>query len=457
MVDGQVYAVLWSWMDIPQAAWDLVWRDDLGLPEVPWDAPQDELDAAKETARGIFTPLVVDIVARLGVSDLVPLVRDRSVVDPDAAPRALLSCDELFGTAEPSAFSTLSVLHLDLGHSDPTAAPLDATGILADGFTLYASSDSLYIAQTSWWWWNWADEQMTTTIHRFELTGEPERPVRYAATGEVPGWLLNQFCLSEHDGYLRVATTLFDWWWGTSRGEDEGSLVTVLEDNHRGTLTTVGQLDGLAPGERIYAARFMGDRGYLVTFVQVDPLFTLDLSDPKDPRVVGELEMPGYSAYLHPVNEDHLLAVGMAGDVDGSIHGLAVNLFDVSDFAEPALIQQYVFEDQDDAWSWSEALGDHHAFTFHRGVLSIPAYMWQQDQLFSGLLVLAVDVNEGISELGRIDHSDLPRPPDYPDYWHASMRRSLYIEDYLYSLSTLGLKVNLLNVPEAGVATVPFY
>jgi len=142
--------------------------------------------------------------------------------------------------------------------------------------------------------------------------------------------------MSEQDGYLRMATTDFGWWGWGGTGTEEGNNVFVLEDD-AGALNQVGELRGVAPGEQIYAARFMGDVGYLVTFLQTDPLFTLDLSDPSAPTVVGELEVNGYSSYLHPAGADHLLAVGMDADDSGSVLGFQVSLFDISDLSAPTL------------------------------------------------------------------------------------------------------------------------
>jgi uncharacterized secreted protein with C-terminal beta-propeller domain len=146
-----------------------------------------------------------------------------------------------------------------------------------------------------------------------------------------------------------------------------------------------------------------------------------------------------------------LLAVGQEADEEGRVLGLAVSIFDVRDFAEPELAHRYLVEDEERAWSWSEALSDHHAFTYHRGVLSIPIYLWEAGERFSGLLVLAVEPGEGIWELGRIDHQDL-----ISDDRHPWMRRSVYIEDAIYSLSSAGVKVNSLDNPEVEIAKVPF-
>jgi uncharacterized secreted protein with C-terminal beta-propeller domain len=456
LIDGHVYAVISSSMQIPGAAWELLDRDDLGLPEVDWEATDEEREAAAEEARKILRPWVEDIVSKTGLEGLVPLVRDWTPAKPDTPTVPLLDCGNLYRPAQESEYSVLSLLHFDLDATNPTANQLDAVGLLANGFTVYASKRSLYVAQSSrWWWWGWGDMDMTTSIHKFELAPGEAVPMRYRASGEVAGWLLNQFSMGEHEGYLRVATTDFDWWWGTTDSEEEaGSRVAVLEDDGRGRLTVTGEVSGIAPGEQIYACRFMGDKGYLVTFVQVDPLFTLDLSDPSDPTIVGELKVPGFSSYLHPVGNNHLLSVGLDADEDGSVRGLAVSLFDVSDFADPRLAQRYLIEDEDRRWSWSEALNDHHAFTYHRSVLTIPAYISGEKSRFSGLIALLVEPGWRIGELGRVDHEDLPSGPWGSSAW---MRRSVYIEDNLYSISNLGIKVNELFDPEVLLAEVPFF
>jgi len=175
------------------------------------------------------------------------------------------------------------------------------------------------------------------------------------------------------------------------------------------------------------------------------------------------------------MGEDHLLAIGMDGEEDGTLTGLAVNVFDVSDFENPTLAHQYTLESE--GWTWSEAMWDHHAFTFHRDVLSIPAYTWDYDEVtgeydyFSGLIAFGVDADEGIEELGRVDHRDLVEESeclyekwyDYEDdvcddwYWYASLRRSVYIEDNLFSISNYGIKVNELMDPSSEIAEVLFY
>ena len=450
LIDGDLYAVVRSYIDLPSEVWDLAWREDIGLPDLPWDATDLERERVLAEARVILQPYVNDIMDRYPLEEMLPRLRDDTPFGPDVEPRPLLDCGSIYRPAKTSDWSILSVLHLDLDEG----GPVTATGLIAEGWTVYASKTSLYVAQTSdsWsWWWGWAPAEMTTVIHKFELEPSAAEPVRYSASGEVKGWILDQFSLSEYDDHLRVAATEFDWWWGATPDAEPASSVTVLADDGLGNLRKVGHVGGLGPGERIFAVRFMGAKGYVVTFEQIDPLYTLDLSEPTQPKVIGELEVTGFSSYLHPIGDEWLLAVGQEADEEGRVIGMAVSIFDVRDFADPKLAHRYLIEDDDQTWSWSEALHDHHAFTYHRGVLSIPVYIGSAEDRFSGLLVLAVDPEDGIWELGRIDHQGLSTGED-----RARMRRSVYIEDAIYSLSSAGVKVNSLHNPEVELAKVPF-
>jgi uncharacterized secreted protein with C-terminal beta-propeller domain len=456
MINGQVYIVLNSWLPIPQDAWNLVWNENLGLPEMDYNASPSRQRMLRDQARRILRPHVHRVLAGHDIREILP----RQRVNGQEAGR-LFACSDLYRPSQVAQPGMLTVVQIDLeGDSAPRA-----TGLLANGWQIYASQDNLYVALSSWWWWwGWGgDTDRSTHIHKFALTDDGPR---YTASGKVEGWLLNQFGMSEYDGHLRVATSDFVWW--TS---DEGdNQVTVLRES-RGRLRQVGKVEGFAPGERIYAVRMMGEKGYIVTFRQTDPLFTVDLSDHTAPRIVGELHIPGFSSYLHPAGPDHLLAVGMDADDEGRIRGVQVQIFDVSDFANPKLAHKHVITTGD--WSsWSEALWDHHAFTYHRGKLSIPIYKYEREgndwRYFSGLGVFDIDLDEGIKEVGFIDHSDLAarqRCPyqgadreycgDFYEYnWYASMRRSIYIEDNLFSLSHVGLKVSLLNDPAAEMASV---
>ena len=463
MVDGHVYTVIQSWTEMPHELWDLAWQRHVGLPEWRSSWSEARLREMRQRARSIFRPLVSEAVAAIPVADLLPAMADGLPgEEPDASP--LLACTDVYRPHHTSSPNTLSMVHLELG----TEGAVSATGLMADGWEVYASQDHLVVSQASWaWWWGEDAPDVTTHLHQFSLEGDASV---YEGSGAVPGWLLNNYSLSEHDGHLRVATSDAGWW-GTEDDAPPANNVFVLE-NTGSSLDVVGRVRGIAPGETIQSARFMGDKGYLVTFEQIDPLFTLDLSDPTDPRVVGELKVPGFSTYLHPFGDDHILSVGYDGTMEGEITGMAVNLFDISNFAEPVLADQLTFASDD--WSWSEALWDAHAFTFHRGVLSLPLYTYGWDAAtgeyddFSGMLVVDVDADTGLHELGRVDHADLVAEsrcvydldravPCDDDWWYAQLRRSVVIEDNLYSISDYGVKVTALEDPSTEHATVLFW
>ncbi len=523
LVGDDVTFVLNQYMALPNSFWELVWSDQGDLPAYPVDWEDEEAwSAAEDEARARLAPQVAALVASLDLDTVLPRWRQAA----GESVESMYACEDLYAPAVLTPLSMLSVVQLDTKTGD-----LGSTGLMSDGWTIYASSENLYVAQTSQWWWGFEDEGKSH-IHKFSLQSGSEPA--YLASGVVDGWLYDQFAMSEYEGHLRVATTdLTNWWMQGEEAdvEEPANNVFVLKDDGAGDLGVVGHVGGLGPNERIYAARMMGDKGYVVTFRQTDPLFTLDLSDPTNPRVVGELHMPGYSAYLHPMDDDHLLAVGMAGLETGELTGLAVTVFDVSDLANPSIAAQH--EVAGNGWAWSEALWDHHAFTFHRDTLTIPAFTESYDEVagtwsgFSGTISFRATTT-GISELGRVDHRELVaqseclwqsyygggvegdvgvsdggdvvegneggdsaggsdgstgsgevdpvEPPDdggdvdsepgdvgewdpcgWDNYWYAQVRRSVYIEDNLYTISNYGVRVNDLTDPSISIADVVFF
>jgi hypothetical protein len=176
---------------------------------------------------------------------LVPLMPDQQHDQPEAQLEPMVACGDHYRPTDGAAPSVLTVVTLDLSAPSISGWTLETVGLLADGWTVYASTRSLCVAQTSLWWWaSRGDLDMSTTIHKLVLDETSDEPVRYAATGEVPAWLLNQLSMSVHADHLRVATTRWDWWWGTGSGDEEqGSVLSVLRDNQRGRLEVVGQID----------------------------------------------------------------------------------------------------------------------------------------------------------------------------------------------------------------------
>ena len=232
------------------------------------------------------------------------------VTDPDGevtGEGTLFDCSRATHPEEFSGLNMLSVVTVDIGEG---LEVVDATGVLATGETVYASTDNLYVATQNWQVWQWSQtgveddrpEEVMTEIHKFDISS-PDR-TSYLATGRVRGYLLNQFAMDEHDGLLRVASTTTPNWWGG--GFESESLVTVLQED-QGELLEIGSVDGLGETEQIYSVRFVGDVAYVVTFRQTDPLYTIDLSNPQRPEMVGELKILGYSAYLHPIGDGLLI------------------------------------------------------------------------------------------------------------------------------------------------------
>ncbi len=367
-----------------------------------WVYPSSSSASAERRAEAANRSLVEETDAEDWLPAVYVADGDGSGGDWDREP--LLDCASVRHPAEFAGFGTLAVLTVD-----PASAaidPADSVGILASGETVYASAEHLYVTTSTWpdpVVFEDADalaeasEGYGTDIHRFSIA-DPG-PAVYEGSGRVRGRLLNQFSLSEHDGVLRVATTDGSPWGPTGSNE---SFVTTLALTD-GALVQQGQVGDMGRGEQIYAVRFLGTTGYVVTFRQTDPLYTLDLSDPADPRVVGELKVPGYSAYLHPLGDGRLLGIGQDADADGRVLGLKVSLFDVSDPAAPAELATWVLPDAS-----SEVEYEHHAFLWwgerDLAVLPVQRYDWSTgaENGFTGAIGLRVD--DGIAERGRLTH-----------------------------------------------------
>lgn len=308
----------------------------------------------------------------------------------------LTPCDSVHAPTEFSGFGVTSVLSLAVdGELDASTT----TAVLAPGDTVYASTGSLYVSTTTWldpgilqsdadWETAWGARRVN--IHRFDITG-PEAV--YTASGSVPGEIRDQFSLSEHEGHLRVVTTTGDPW-----GESSESQVRVLQETD-GELVEVASVGDIGNGEQVQSVRFVGDIGYVVTFRQVDPFYTIDLSDPTDPRVVGELKIPGFSSYLHPIGDGLVLGVGTDATEEGRTTGAKVSLFDVSDPADPTEIAVWTAPD-----GWNDVGWDHRSFLWWEpeSLAVIPVTLWAEN--WSGAVVLRVD-GGSLTEVGRIDHT----------------------------------------------------
>jgi hypothetical protein len=225
-------------------------------------------------------------------------------------------------------------------------------------------------------------------------------------------------------------------------------------------LETVGQIDGIAVDETIWSARFVGEKAFLTTARNIDPLWTIDLSDPANPRIIGTLEVPGVSTYLHPIADNRLLTIGLGGDETGFDGSLKVSIFDVSDFANPVLASTYTLSavegDDWSSWGWSEATYEHKAFQYWapRKLLAVPLSSSRSTcsddytcdyEYVSKLVLVTVDPDQGLSLYGSIDHSSFYNS-DPSAYWcYQDIRRSIFMGDYLYALSDRGITASFLD------------
>jgi inhibitor of cysteine peptidase len=364
-----------------------------------------------------------------------------------------------------SYYGYTNIVGIDV--QDPESEITHETYLMGSSCTLYVSMDNIYLTAPGWV----QDEVSgweTTKIFKINVD---EESITYVAEGVVPGRVLNQFSMDEHDGYFRIATTSGQ----VSRsGSGTSNNVYVLN----ASLGVAGSLEGLAPGEDIYSARFMGRRCYLVTFKKVDPLFVIDLADPEDPMVLGKLKIPGYSDYLHPYDENTLIGVGKETEEaeEGDFawyQGVKISLFDVSDVSDPKELAKFEIGDRG---TDSPALYNHKAFLFSRAknLLVIPVLEARIDDgdysgdvppnaygeyVYQGAYVFHVSREQGIDLRGRVTHIDDPQDFLKSGYWfesELSVERSLYIDDVLYTISGRMIKMNdLSDLSEVGRVELP--
>ncbi len=387
-----------------------------------------------------------EIIAESTVEDWLPRWFDEDAEGGFGPMSQVLPCENV---AAPPDFAGLGLTWIGSIDVNGDGSPIGSAGIVSTGDTVYASSDNLYVA-TQNWQWRWGgpvplDAEATspapdenpapppTLIHQFRL--DDGTAASYVASGQVEGRLLDQFSMSEFNGDLRVATTTDD---QGGFGEQSESTVYVLRPDGD-QLQQISSVGGLGKDEQIYAVRFIGDLAYVVTFRQIDPLYVIDLSDPADPVQAGELKIPGYSAYLHPVGDGLLLGVGQDATDTGRTTGTQLSLFDVSDPADPQRISTLPIG------GYSEVEWDHKAFLFwpEDGTIVLPVSPgWNdcgpdEDCLAKslvgaggGAIVAELDGRELVAR-GTISHSS----PSRSGCWNP-LQRSIVIGD---ELVTVGL------------------
>jgi len=314
---------------------------------------------------------------------------------------------------------------------------------LGAGNQIYSSMNNLYITKIKYdYEENYREYDLNTEIYKFKLD---EAKCTFEKTGKVPGSVLNQFSMDEKDGYFRIATTDSESW----NSENNTNNLYVLNEN----LEIVGKVEGLAPGERIYSVRFMGNRAYMVTFVQTDPLFVIDLSEPTKPTILGELKIPGYSKYLHPYDETHLIGFGEDTKVvnygygDQVItDGMKIALFDVTDPSNPT---EMYSEKIGGKGTYSELLYNHKALLFskEKNIIAFPISITEDDYevTFQGAIVYGLSLDKGFELRGKI--SNIENAID-KYYGRSNVQRIIYIKDTLYTLSPDTIKATDMNTME---------
>ena len=312
--------------------------------------------------------------------------------------------------------------------------PTHETFLTGSTACMYVSQSNMYLAVPNTSIWLLSAEisgtQDKTFIYRVRLD---EEKIVCEAEGSVSGYVLNQFSMDEYNGFFRIATTKW-----TNTGSQNNLFVLNM------SLNIVGELPNLAPSERIYSARFMSDRCYLVTFKQVDPFFVIDLSNPTEPKVLGYLKIPGFSGYLHPYDENHIIGIGKQDN------NVKLSLFNVTNVTAPTETAKFIVSGD---WSDSTVLTDHKAFLFDESkqLLVLPVSIdfikvkdneYYTTNYWQGAYVFNITLSDGFALRGNVAHQE-----NGVGGWESSyqVKRALYIENVLYTMSDKKIKINSLE------------
>ena len=466
---------LQSWLNLPNGYWNLDYDDPLRLEireKVAWETMVNNAAVLDE----------------MTLEDLIPQVYeyDNGVVTTYAMSDG--DCRDFVAPEDGLNRGISSIFSLDLTSS---TFDFEVDHVVGTYPQVYASTDVLVLAESAFdWWWFWGNDGLNemTNLHTFDISA-PDATL-YTGSGRVNGTVVNQFALSEYEGVLRVASTTGQWarWWMDNPEPMSSQVVTLVRsvdvETGKQVLVEAGRVDGIAPGERIWSARYDGDRAYIVTFEQIDPLWVIDMSDPSEPTILGELKVPGVSTYIHPLSRDHLLTIGLApANADGTgldWSGTQLSLFDVSDTTNPlqdaALRISPVSRDRahEWSWSWSEANYEHKAFQYWapKALLAVPlstyrSVDWYENgryyykyEYISKLVLVEVNETEGtLSVYGEVNHSSLYDGNEDQNRWwdDRNIRRSIFMGDFVYAISSAGVTAtNLTTLTETASLAIPY-
>ena len=475
-IDGSVRAITYSWLNIPGL---LSW---LNMPsayyELQWDDP--ERKSYREMIAYETIQANDEILQAIELEELVPKIYQRingEIIEHDMRSE---SCENFAKPMDGFSRGFTNILSLDL--FSPTF-DYESDHLLSNHPLVYASKDVLVLTENSWdWWWFWGQDGVMemTNIHTFDIS--VPGITTYTGSGRIDGQILNQFSISEYEGVLRVATTVGQWnrWWMEDPEPMSSSVITLVRgvdpQTDQQILLEYGRLDGIAEDERIWSARFVEDRAYLVTFEQIDPLWTIDLSNPMTPTILGELEVPGVSTYIHPLHDDMLLTIGMgpAGEDGLGLDWSSTRLstFNISDLTQPAVADTLMLSPVDDpennrwTWSYSEAMYEHKAFQYWgpKEMLAVPLstyrwvehydekghYNWHYEYVSKAIIVNVDEASGSMSVHGEVNHSSLINQ-DQGNYWWGgdeNIRRTIFMGDFIYAFSGAGITAHNLTTME---------
>jgi len=376
-------------------------------------------------------------------NEFKPVYRDTAVSDV----QKYIDYSDIFYFPESEDTSYLNVVGFNINNNQEA----NINTYLGAGTDIYSSQNNLYITRVKYEYkdsktYGYYDKyDVNTYIYKFKLE---DSDAAYVTAGSVPGEALNQFSMDEKDGYFRIATTDSDSW----DSETNTNNLYVLNEK----LEIVGRVEGLAKGEKIYSVRFMADRAYIVTFVETDPLFVIDLSDVTNPTVLGELKIPGYSKYLHPYDEKHIIGFGentRTNEYGGVVtDGMKMALFDVSNPTKP---KELYSVDIGEKGTYSELLNNHKALLFskEKNIIAFPVSIseevgnYRTKLKFQGAIVYGLDLEKGFNLKGTIAHQEIEN--GYIDYdYSKNVDRIIYINDSLYTLSESLIKATNMNTME---------
>ena len=471
-VAGTVRTVTHTWMNIP----DL--RTWISYPDDYWtvDYSEEERRNMREVAALEAMEHNQRVMSEISLEDILPQVHERIGSEIITHHMDGDDCSDFAAPEDALNRGYTSIFTIDLISEE---LDFEADHIVGNWPLVYSSQDTLIITENAWdWWWFWGHDDLmeSTNIHTFDISQPGE--TTYAGSGRVDGTILDQFSISEYEGVVRVATTTGQWgrWWMENPAPMENHVITLSHaldvDTGKTRLLEMGRVDGIAYNETIWSARFVEDRAYIVTFENMDPLWTIDLSNPTSPTIMGELKVPGVSTYIHPLSDDAILTIGLGPADEETGLGLdwsntRLSLFNVSNFSDPQETQTLSLSPVEDptdgwTWAWSEATWEHKAFQYWapKGMLAVPLNTYRYDYYYdedghyhyeydwvSKLMIVNI-TEEGMELHGEVDHSQFYDTEEYHWWSSYNIRRSIFMGDYIYAISHAGVTVTHLDTLE---------